>query len=251
MSGHSKWASIKHKKGAADAARGKVFTRHAKLIEIAAREGGGGDPDKNPQLRTAIDGAKGDNVPNNNIDRAIKKGTGELKDAAQTVAVTYEAYGPAGTAYIIECLTDNTNRTLPNVKTILMKKGGKFAEKGSVSFMFKQKGVVVADIAGKDGDELELSMMDAGAEDIDRSDSTIDVTTSRDGWHKVRDALKEAGCEIETAGLKYVASQSISISDVNAAKKVFEFMSAIEEDEDVSEVHTNADISEEVVKELA
>jgi len=163
----------------------------------------------------------------------------------------YEAYGPEGTAYIIECLTDNTNRTLPNVKTILMKKGGKFAEKGSVSFMFEQKGVVVADITGKDGDEIELSMMDLGAEDIDRTETTIDVTTSRDGWHKVRGALTEAGCEIQTAGLKYVPSQSVSISDAEKAKKVFEFMSALEEDEDVSEVHTNADISEEVAKELS
>ena len=144
MSGHSKWHSIKHKKSAADAARGKIFTRHAKLVEIAAREGGSGDPEQNAKLRTAIADAKAENVPNANIDRAIKKGTGELKGAAQTVSVIYEAYGPQGSAFIIECLTDNKNRTLANVKTILGKNGGRFAESGSVMWMFEQKGVVVA-----------------------------------------------------------------------------------------------------------
>jgi len=251
MSGHSKWASIKHKKGAADAKRGKIFTRHAKMIEIAAREGGGGDSASNPALRTAIDNAKNDNVPNNNIDRAIKKGTGELKDAAQTVETTYEAYGPGGAAFIIECLTDNKNRTLPNVKTIIGKKGGRFAETGSVSWMFERKGVVVADITEKDGEEMELAMMDAGAEDIEINDTTIDVTTSREGWAKVRAALKELGCEIQTAGLKYVPSQVAEITDIETAKKVMEFMSAIEEDEDVSEVHTNADINASIAAELS
>jgi YebC/PmpR family DNA-binding regulatory protein len=250
MSGHSKWSSIKHKKGAADAARGKIFTRHAKLIEIAAREGGGGDPDKNPRLRTAISDAKTENVPNINIDRAIKKGTGELKGAAQTVSVSYEAYGPSGTAYIVECLTDNKNRTLPNVKTILAKNGGSFADSGSVSWMFEQKGVVVADISGKDSDELQLKAMDSGAEDMDVENDSIEITASRENWSKVRDALKSAGCEVQTAGLKFVPKQSVNIADVEAAKKVMEFMEALEEDEDVSEVHTNADISEEVAASL-
>ena len=250
MSGHSKWHSIKHKKGAADAKRGKIFTRHAKLIEIAAREGGGGDPDKNPGLRTAIDNAKAENVPNTNIERAVKKGTGELKDAAATVAVTYEAYGPAGTAYIVECLTDNKNRTLSNVKSTIGKQGGQFADNGSVSWMFELKGVVVADISGKDKDEVELAAIDAGAEDIDISDGTIDVTTSKEQWTKVRDALKELGCEVQDAGIKYVSTQAVTISDVNDAKKVFDFMSSLEEDEDVSEVHTNAEIDEEVAQQL-
>ncbi len=139
MSGHSKWSSIKHKKGAADAKRGKIFTKHAKLIEIAAREGSSGDLAMNAALKAAVDNAKAANVPNANIDRSIKKGTGELKGEL-TVSVTYEAYAPGGTALIIECLTDNKNRTLPNIRTIIEKRGGKMAESGSVMFMFTQKG---------------------------------------------------------------------------------------------------------------
>lgn len=251
MSGHSKWHSIKHKKGAADAKRGKIFTRHAKLIEIAAREGGGGNPEKNPRLRTSIDNAKAENVPNTNIERAIRKGTGELKDAAQTVAVTYEAYGPKGTAYIIECLTDNRNRTLPNVKAALSKNGGRFADSGSVAWMFEQKGVVVAQQSSDvQSDELELALIDAGAEDIDMGTDLIDITTGREKWSAVRDLLKEKGCAVQTAGLKFVPNQIVEISNVDDAKKVFALMNALEEDEDVSEVHTNADIGEEIASGL-
>jgi YebC/PmpR family DNA-binding regulatory protein len=244
MSGHSKWASIKHKKGAADAARGKVFTRHAKLIEIAAREGGGGDPSMNPGLKAAIDNAKADNVPNANIDRAVKKGSGELK-GEQTVAVTYEAYGPGGVACIIECLTDNKNRTLSNVKATIEKNGGKWAESGSVKFMFDRKGVVVSERGAVSGErlaDLELSLIDAGAEDIDIDADFITVTTGSSDWPKVRDALKEAGLEVKESGLKFVAQQESDISDSETAQKVLGFIEAIEADEDVSEVHTNANL---------
>ena len=250
MSGHSKWHSIKHKKGAADAKRGKIFTRHAKLIEIATREGGESNPDNNPSLRTAIDSAKADNVPNANIDRAIKKGSGELKGEAQTVEVSYEAFGPGGVAMIIECLTDNKNRTLPNIKNVISKIGGRFADTGSVSWMFEQKGVVVANISGKDSEENELSVIDAGADDLEINDGIIEIKTSKESWAKVRDALKNLGCEIETAGLKFVPSQETNISDVSTAKKLMECVDALEEDDDVSEVHTNADISDEVVSQL-
>ncbi|MBT3835510.1 YebC/PmpR family DNA-binding transcriptional regulator [Candidatus Peribacteria bacterium] len=250
MSGHSKWHSIKHKKGAADAKRGKIFTRHAKLIEIATREGGESNPDNNPSLRTAIDSAKADNVPNANIDRAIKKGSGELKGEAQTVEVSYEAFGPGGVAMIIECLTDNKNRTLPNIKNVISKIGGRFADTGSVSWMFEQKGVVVANISGKDSEEIELSVIDAGADDLEINDGIIEIKTSKESWAKVRDALKNLGCEIETAGLKFVPSQETNISDVSTAKKLMECVDALEEDDDVSEVHTNADISDEVVSQL-
>ena len=247
MSGHSKWASIKHKKGAADAKRGKIFTRHAKLIEIAAREGGSGDPSMNPSLKAAIDNAKAENVPNANIDRAMKKGSGELK-GEQTVGVTYEAYGPGGAACIIECLTDNKNRTLSNVRSTIEKKGGKWAESGSVMFIFSRKGVVLAN--GTLNDEAELELIDAGAEDIESSDDIISVTTDSTSWPKVRDALKEAGYEIEEAGLKYVATQAAKITDVETAQKILDFVSEIEEDEDVSEVHTNADIPDEIIAQL-
>lgn len=247
MSGHSKWASIKHKKGAADAKRGKVFTRHAKLIEIAAREGGSGDPGMNPSLKAAIDNAKADNVPNANIDRAVKKGSGELKGEA-TVEVVYEAYAPGGAACIIECLTDNKNRTLSSVKSTIEKRGGKWAESGSVMFMFSRKGVVIA--KGDLSEDTELSLIDAGAEDIEKTDNIISVTTDATTWNKVRDALKENGCEIQEAGLKYVAQQEIQISDAEAAKKLMDFMDTIEEDDDVSEVHTNADIADDVAASL-
>ncbi len=247
MSGHSKWSTIKHKKGAADAKRGKIFTKHAKLIEIAAREGGGGDPTMNAALKAAIDNAKAENVPNANIDRAVKKGTGELKGDA-TVGVIYEAYAPGGTALIIECLTDNKNRTLPNVRTIIEKRGGKMAESGSVMFLFSQKGVVVAN--GTMNDELELSLIDAGAEDIEVSDEIVSVTTEVGSWTNVRDLLKEKGLEIQEAGMKYIAMQEVSVEDLESAQKLMDLISAIEEDEDVSDVHTNADISDEIASQL-
>ena len=244
MSGHSKWANIRVKKTAQDAKRGKVFTRHAKLIEIAARAGGG-DPASNPSLRTAIDNAKADSVPNMNIDRAIKKGTGENKGEAMG-EIIYAAMGPGGTAYLIECLTDNKNRTLSNVKLLIGKNGGSFAESGSVLWMFARKGVVIAKGA-KPSDDVELQLIDTGAEDIDASDGIIEVTTDAAHWSKVRDLLKNQGYEIDSAGLKFVASQKVSVNDPAVAQKIASFMEAIEEDEDVSEVHTNAEVSAEVM----
>lgn len=249
MSGHSKWASIKHKKGATDAKRGKIFTRHAKLIEIAAREGGSGDPGMNASLKTAIENAKAENVPNTNIDRAIKKGTGELK-GEQTVAVTYEAYAPGGAAVIVECLTDNKNRTLPNVRASIERQGGKWAESGSVMWMFEKKGIVMAKSDGELSDDIQLELIDAGAENFEVSDGTVTVTTRAADWPKVRDAIKSARMELEEAGMKYVAKQSAKISDVESAKKLMNFVEELEADEDVSEVHTNADISDEVANQL-
>ncbi|MBU0766718.1 YebC/PmpR family DNA-binding transcriptional regulator [Patescibacteria group bacterium] len=248
MSGHSKWASIKHKKGATDAKRGKIFTRHAKLIEICAREGGSGDPGMNPSLKTAIDNAKSENVPNINIDRAVKKGTGELK-GDQTVAVTYEAYAPSGAAIIIECLTDNKNRTLSSVKSTIEKRGGKWAESGSVMWMFEKKGVVIGK-GNPISDDTELALIDAGAEDINSSDGLIEIKTEATNWSKVRDALKEAGYEVKEAGMKYIAKQEADISNAESARKLMDFIDAIEEDEDVAEVHTNANISDEVAAQL-
>jgi YebC/PmpR family DNA-binding regulatory protein len=248
MSGHSKWANIRVRKGAQDAKRGKIYTRHSKLIEIAAREGGNGDPEKNGRLATAVENAKMDNVPNANIERAIKKGTGELKGAI-TEAITYEAYGPGGVACIIEGFTDNKNRTLNNVRSAIERRGGKWAESGSVLFLFDRKGVIHAE--GKLSDDAELGLIDAGAEDIDRSGTSFTVTTAAGNWSKVRDVLKDDGCTIHDAGLKYVAKQHMAIADVESARKLMEFIDAIEEDEDVSEVHTNADIAEEIGMQLS
>ena len=245
MSGHSKWSSIKHKKGAADAKRGKIFTKHAKLIEIAAREGGTGDLSMNAALKAAVDNAKAANVPNANIDRSVKKGTGELKGEA-TVGVTYEAYAPGGTALIIECLTDNKNRTLPNIRTIIEKRGGKMAESGSVMFLFTQKGVVTA--AGQLNDDLELALMDANVEDIDSADGIISTVGDASSWTKARDTFTNAGLDVQEAGMKYIPLQEITIDEVEAAQKLMELIAAIEEDEDVSDVHTNANISDAVAE---
>lgn len=244
MSGHSKWANIRVRKGAQDAKRGKVYTKFARLIEIAAREGGG-DPSANVRLRTLIDSAKSESVPNANIDRAIQKGTGALKGEAMQ-EVVYEAYGPGGAAFIIEGLTDNKNRTLTNVKTILDKNGGRFAGSGSVMWMFERKGVVIAGAAEGGAfpdaaalENLELELIDQGAEDFSASGEHLQVITDVSGWSKVRDFLKGKGMAIESAGLQFVPKQYADI-DAAGAQKVDALREKLEEDDDVSEVHTNA-----------
>lgn len=241
MSGHSKWHNIRVKKTAADAARGKIYTKHAKMIEIAAQRGG--DPVTNTALKNAIAEAKADSVPNANIERAIKKGTGELK-GEKMEEVMYACMAPGGVACLIECLTDNTNRTLGNVKSIISKNGGSFTESASVLWMFARRGVVVAKKAEsreQNVEELELQLIDRGAEDVDASDDTMSVTTNIAGWTVVRDYLKQNGWEILSAGLRYVATQKAPLPDEKAMEELADFVSALEEDDDVSEVHTNAE----------
>ena len=240
MSGHSKWHNIKVKKMATDAKRGKTYTKYARLIEIAAREGGG-DLSSNVRLRTLVDSAKSESVPNVNIDRAIQKGTGALKGDAME-EVTYEAYGPSGSAFIIEALTDNKNRTLSNVKEILSKNGGHLASNGAVMWMFARKGVVLgkrSDGASALGDDLELALIEAGAEDIQEHEGQVRVLSDGHVWTAVRDALKAKNYEIESAGLQYIAGQTAPV-DSDAMTKVGVLLDALEEDDDVSEVHTNA-----------
>lgn len=240
MSGHSKWHNIRVKKTAADKARGKTYTKHAKMIEIAAQRGG--DSVTNSALKNAIAEAKADSVPNANIERAIKKGTGELK-GEKMEEVMYACMAPGGVACLIECLTDNTNRTLGNVKTIISKNGGAFTESSSVLWMFARRGVVVAKKAGAANvEELELELIDFGAEDVDASDDTVTVTTDVAGWTKIRDFLKQNGWEILSAGLRYVATQKAPLPGEAAMEQLAEFVSLLEEDDDVSEVHTNAEI---------
>ena len=240
MSGHSKWHNIRVKKTAADAARGKVYTKHAKLIEIAAQRGG--DPVTNTTLKNAIAEAKADSVPNANIERAIKKGTGELK-GERMEEVMYACMAPGGVACLIECLTDNTNRTLGNVKTIISKNGGTFTESASVLWMFARRGVVVARKAGAaTREDLELQLIDVGAEDVELSDDTLSVTTDIANWAKARDFLKRNGWEIQSAGLRYVATQKAPLPDEKAMEQLADFVAALEEDDDVSEVHTNAEL---------
>lgn len=239
MSGHSKWANIRVRKGAQDARRNKVYTRHARLIEMAAR--GGSDPRTNASLRAAVDNAKAESVPNDNIERAIKKGSGELKGEAMQ-EILYAAYAPGGVACLIECLSDNRNRTIANVKSAVSKHGGNFAETGSVLWMFERKGLVNGKLKMENGklDELELELIDFGAEDFAVDDEIVSVVTSPNDWTKIRDFLKQKGVEILSAGLSYIATQKAPAMDTAAMEKLGAFVEAVEEDDDVSAVHTNA-----------
>ncbi|MBN2306553.1 YebC/PmpR family DNA-binding transcriptional regulator [Candidatus Peregrinibacteria bacterium] len=246
MSGHSKWHSIKHKKGAADAKRGKIFTRHAALISIAARSGG--DPTMNPGLRLAIDNAKKDNVPSANIDKAIKRGTGEDKDAAQIEEVTYEGYGPGGTAIIVECLTDNKNRTYTNIRVIFNKHGGNLGTSGSVAWMFDRKGVITLK---QNTDEAELAAIDAGAVDIEREADLMHVYTKKQELHAVTEKLTTAGFKPEKAEIQMVPNQWVEVKDEATARKILNFMEALDDDQDVSDVASNFDISDELMSKLA
>ena len=249
MSGHSKWHSIKHKKGAIDAERGKIFTRHANLITLAARNGG--DPNMNPTLRLAIENAKKENVPNSNIDRAIKRGTGELKDSAKFEEVVYEGYGPAGTAVIVECLTDNKNRTYTNIRTIFNKKGGNLGGGGSVSWQFQRKGVITVKTENKKAEEIELAAIDARAEDIKPEGNLIEIYTAPNELHEVNENLKKLNIAVEKAELLFVSKDTIKIENADDAKKILEFMDALEEDLDVTNVSSNFDISEELMNKLS
>ena len=249
MSGHSKWHSIKHKKGAADAKRGKIFTRHANLITIAARSGG--DPEINPTLRLAIDNAKADNVPNTNIDRAIKRGTGEDKSAAQIEEVLYEGYGPGGTAVLVECLTDNTNRTYTNIRTVFNKRGGNLGGSGSVAWMFDRKGVITMNLEGKDPDEVELTAIDAGADDIWREGNDMEIYTKPSELASVNNKLKEVGITSEKAEVQMVPNQTVAVTDEATAQKIMDFMEALDEDMDVNNVSSNFDIPDDIMKKIS
>ena len=246
MSGHSKWHSIRHKKGAADAARGKVFTRHAKLITIAARDGGG-DPDANPGLRLAIDNAKKDNMPNANIDRAIKKGTGEDKDGAQFIETSYEGYAPGGVAVLVNTLTDNKNRTVASVRSIFTKCGGNLGESGSVAFLFDKKGVISV---ANGSDELELIAIDAGAEDVEAEGGKLEVTTDPKAFFAVKKTLEDAGAQIEHAEIRLIPQTTVTITDEATAKKIVNLVQLLEDDDDVSSVSANFDIPEEVLEKV-
>lgn len=246
MSGHSKWHSIKHKKGANDAKRGKIFTTHAKLITIAARNGG--DPDLNPALRSAIDRAKADNVPNANIDRAIKKGTGEDKDAAIFEECTYEAMGPGGTSFMIDVITDNKNRAVTNVKTVVNKNGGTFGS--SVAWKFDKKAYLLVDVEEGDMDEAELALIDCGAEDMERIEGKFEVYAAQDQLGVVRSAIEAAGYEVEKDELVWKAKDAMPVSEVDLAKKIIKLMDAIEEDEDVANVYSDADLDDSVLTQI-
>lgn len=242
MARHSHWAQIKLKKGALDKKRGKIFTRHAHLIEVAARSAGG-DPAMNASLRLAIENARADNMPRENIDRAIKKGTGELKGTQELQEIMYEGYGPGGIALIIETLTDNKNRTSQMVRNTLQKYGGTLGSVGSTSFLFENKGeITVATKGTKEEDELFL--IDAGADDIEEIDGGFLIYTAPQKLHEVRKSLAEKGFHVKSAKLALVTKTTTEISDPAVAKKILELMEALEEEEDVSNVASNFDIAE-------
>lgn len=248
MAGHSKWHSIKHKKGANDKKRGKIFTKHAKLIAIAAKDGG--DPDLNPSLRTAIENAKAENVPNDNINRAIAKGSGEGKDAVQMSEVMYEAYGPSGTAMLVEAITDNKNRTVSNVKSIISKKGANWAEPGSVAYMFEKKGVIDIEFEG-DPDEVQLELIEIGVEEFDSVDGKEMVLyCDHKELSTVRSKIKEAGYKVLEAKTSFIPNNYVEVNDVETATKIMNLVEAIEEDDDVTEVHSNFDIPEDILNKL-
>ncbi len=238
MSGHSKWHNIANKKGKADARRANIFTKLGRYIMVAAREGGG-DPDYNPSLKAAIDKAKAENMPNDNIERAIKKGTGELGGAAFE-EIMYEGYGPSGVAIIVSCLTDNKNRTASDVRHAFDKGGGNLGQTGSVSFMFDRKGVIgIERVDSIDEDELTMTAIDLGAEDFESSDNGFEITTSPEDFNNVRNGLEEAGYTFAMAEISYVAQNNVSLTDEDDIKKMNKIIDLLEESDDVQEVYHN------------
>lgn len=240
MSGHSKWSTIKRQKGAKDAARGALFTKLGNAIAIAAR--GGTDPDINFALRLAIDKAKAANMPMANIQRSIDRV--KDKSSAQLQEVMYEGYGPGGVAVLVECATDNTNRTYPDVKLAFSKHGGSIGEKGSVAFQFDHKGMIRVKATG---DDVLLQALDAGAEDVQEEDGESVIYTAPTDLAKVRDALREAGLEVTEAELTYVPNNTIEISDAATAGKIMRMMDALDDLDDVTNTHVNFDIPEELI----
>lgn len=243
MSGHSKWSTIKRKKEAVDAKRGKIFTRLAKELTIAAREGGG-DEDSNSRLALAVEKAKAANMPKDNIERAIKKGTGEL-EGGQLEEFTYEGYGIDGIAFIVEVLTDNKNRALAEVKNAFNKNGGSLASNGSVAWQFEQKGYITVKAEGVDFDELFLVAADAGAEDVVPEDDVIIVYTPRDAYGAVEGALRESNYDVEDGELRWFAQNETSLP-VEKAMQNLRLQERLEELDDVESVSSNLEISEEV-----
>ena len=239
MSGHSKWASIKHKKGANDAKRGKLFTKIIKEITVAARTGGG-DENANPRLRTALLKAKSANMPKENVDRAVKKGTGELEGVSFD-ELTYEAYGPGGVAILIECLTDNRNRTTADIRNILTKHGGSMGEAGSVSYLFQRKGCIGIDPEKHTEDHVLEVALDAGAEDVTVDEDSIEVVTAPAEFEDVMAALEEAGIEHTYAEVSMVPDASIAL-DEEKTRKVLRLIDFIDDCDDVQSVSSNLDI---------
>lgn len=244
MSGHSKWSTIKHKKGAADAKRGKVFTKIIKEITIAARIGGG-DPDANPRLRQAIANAKQVNMPLENVTRGIKKGTGEL-EGVNYEEISYEGYGPGGAAILIDAMTDNKNRTIGELRSVMGKNGGNIGENGCVGWIFEQKGMIVIDATDRDEDELMELALEAGADDLEKKDDQFEIKTAVENFEAVRKAIEDKGIEMEFAELTRIPSNTIEV-DEKTGRQLLRLMDLLEDHDDVQKVYSNFDIPEEVM----
>ena len=247
MSGHSKWSSIKHKKGAADAKRGKLFSKLARSIIVAAKEGGG-DPLNNLALANAIDKAKSYSMPKDNIERAIAKGSGSGADADAFEAIVYEGYGPEGVAVIVEALTDNRNRTASEVRHIFAKFGGNLGTTGAVAWQFERRGVVLVTSDGVDEDELFMAAADGGADDIEADGDVIQVTSTPEALQAVRGAIEAAGFPIESAELSMLPKNTVAVDDEGKARQLMRLIDALEDDDDVQEVYANFDIPEQVLE---
>ncbi|HEX3813008.1 MAG TPA: YebC/PmpR family DNA-binding transcriptional regulator [Mycobacteriales bacterium] len=246
MSGHSKWATTKHKKAVVDAKRGKMFAKLIKNIEVAARTGGG-DPAANPTLYDAIQKAKKTSVPNDNIDRALKRGAGLEAGGAAWETIMYEGYGPNGVAILIECLTDNRNRAASEVRTAVTRNGGSMGDPGSVSYLFNRKGVVIVPNVGLGEDDVLGAVLDAGAEEVNDLGESFEVVSEASDLVAVRTALQDAGIEYESAEASFLPSVSVPL-DEEGARKVFRLIDALEDSDDVQNVYANFDVSDEVME---
>lgn len=250
MSGHSKWSTIKRKKGAADAKRGKVFTKLIKEITISARLGGSGDPDSNPRLRLAIDKAKANSMPKDNIEKAIKRGTGELA-GNMIEEISYEGYGPCGVALIVDATTDNKNRTVADLRTLFAKRDGNLGDSGSVAWMFEKKGVIRVEGNSAQEDELFEKAINAGAEDLDKEGDAFVITTSFEDLHKVSASLKNQNVLIQESGFEMVPKTSVKIENEEDAKKILDLVEALEDNDDVQNVWANFDIDDALLLKLS
>ena len=248
MSGHSKWSTIKRKKGAIDAKRGKIFTRLIKEITVAARMGGG-DPDGNPRLRSAINAAKTENMPKDNIDRAIKKGTGEI--AGDVIEeILYEGYGPSGVAVLVECMTDNRNRTVADIRHYFAKSNGNLGESGCVAWMFEKKGLIQVDKAKYNEEELMDMALEAGADDVVEEDDEYQIFTAPEDFEEVRAALEDGGVEFIEASVSMIPKNTIEVAEEKAARSLLKLLENLEDHDDVQSVHANFDIDDALMEQL-
>ena len=250
MSGHSKWSSIKHKKGAADAKRGQLFTKLTRALIVAAKDGGP-DPTANLALQNAIEKARAASMPKDNIERAIARGSGTGADAAAYEHISYEGYGPGGVAVYVDVLTDNRNRTAGEVRHIFARHDGNLAESGAVAWLFERKGVVLVEAGSTDEDELTLAAADAGAEDVGEEGSSFEVTCAPEDLHAVREGLEAAGIAVTDAEVTMLPRTTVAVEDETVARKVLRLIDGLEENDDVQEVYANFDIPERVLEAVA